>query len=126
MSSTGAGGELLGVVSYLSLSHWRSLPLFLRYALAIEWQLRKTPGLIGYSTEARFLERKFWTLSVWRDDDALKEFVHRAAHGESMKRLEGAKNESAYVTWAVRLDFLPLDWTEAKAKLAQVKGPDAS
>lgn len=119
MSSVASGGEYVGVISYLSLTHFRSLPLFLRYALAIEWQLRKAPGLIGYSTEARFLKRKFWTLSVWRDDEALKEFVHHAAHGASMKQLEGAADGSGFATWAVSENSLPLEWAEAKARLAQ-------
>jgi len=37
--------------------------------------LEESRGLIGYSLLAHLLEKRFWTLSLWEDEDALMDFV---------------------------------------------------
>jgi hypothetical protein len=50
------------------------MPKFFRYTLQIWHQLSDSEGLIGYSLDANIPGRKFWTLSVWEDEEALMRF----------------------------------------------------
>src|SRR5260370_36458937 len=75
-----AGIRYLALVSYLPLKHFRALPKFFRFTFEIQRQLQSTPGLIGYSLDARPFARKFWTLSLWRDQQSHELRRRIAAH----------------------------------------------
>jgi hypothetical protein len=121
-----ATGEALAVVSYLSLASFRSLPLFIHYAFKVQLQLGKSKGLIGYSTHARFLSRKFWTLSIWENEQSLRAFVEQSAHGASMKSLDGKADDSGFTSWPVNGSALALDWADARERLAHAKSDNGN
>src|SRR5438445_11928870 len=75
------GTSYLALISYLPLKHFRAIPKFFRFTYEIMSQLRSSPGLIGYSLDARPFARKFWPLSVWRHQKALMGFVTAIPHG---------------------------------------------
>ena len=114
------------MVSYLSLASFRSLPLFLHYALKVQLQLGKAEGLIGYSTHARLLKRKFWTLSIWENEQSLRVFVEQSAHGASMKSLDGKADESGFTSWAVNGSAPALDWADARERLAHAQSDNGN
>ncbi len=69
-------------VSWLSLKPLWLIPRFMGYTRSIQRQLSGARGLVGYSLRGELLRPRFWTLSVWEDEDTLMEFARRAPHGE--------------------------------------------
>jgi hypothetical protein len=114
-----AGNSYLALISYLPLKHFRAVPKFFQCTFEIQRQLRTSPGLIGYSLEAQPLARKFWTLSVWSDQQSLMDFVGRVPHSRIMQELAPHLGKSQFVRWTVESQEIPLDWISAKARITQ-------
>ena len=64
--------EYLALLTYLPLKKYRTIPRFLGYAKRVEAQLAETKGIVGYCLRAKFMQRSFWTLSVWESEEALQ------------------------------------------------------
>jgi len=111
--------EYLGLLSYLPLRSFLKVPSFLKFALAIEKQLRDSPGLMGYSVQAELLKKRFWTLSVWEDEKSLMNFVFQIPHSEVMKRLAGHMGETKFARWKLAGAAIPPNWDEAKERMAK-------
>jgi hypothetical protein len=109
----------LALISYLPLKHFRAVPKFFRYSYEVMNQLRNSPGLVGYSLDAQPFGRKFWTLSVWRDQKALMDFVRAIPHSRIMQSLAPHMGKTQFVQWNVASREIPLDWNSAKARLSQ-------
>jgi len=114
-----AGNRYLALISYLPLKHFRAIPNFFRFTSEIRRQLRTAPGLIGYSLDARPLARTFWTLSVWRDQQSLSDFVAAVPHSRIMQSLAPHMGKSQFAQWTVESNEIPLDWNTAKARITQ-------
>ena len=110
--------DCVAVVTYLSLKTVWALPKFLFYANQIQAQLQSAPGLIGYSRLARLPAKRFWTLSVWRDEAALANFVRAQPHKDAMTSLSRQMETSEFKRWNLQAAALPASWQEALAKLA--------
>ncbi|SRR5258707_593190 len=113
------GSRYLALISYLPLRHFRAIPKFFRYTFEIQRQLRTSSGLIGYSLDAQPFARKFWTLSVWRDPQALQDFVGVMPHSRTMQHLAPHMGKSQFAQWTVESHEIPLDWNAAKARITQ-------
>jgi hypothetical protein len=113
------GVRYLALISYLPLAHYRALPKFFRFTRETLRQLQNTDGLIGYSLDARPFTKKFWTLSVWRDQQALSDFVGRVPHSEIMRALAPHMGKSQFAQWTVEAHEIPLDWNAAKARITR-------
>lgn len=110
--------QYLALISYLPLKHYRALPKFSRFAFETMRQLASSKGLIGYSLEAQLLARKFWTLSVWEDQQYLTGFVHQIPHSRIMQALGPHMGKTQFVQWQVSAEQIPLNWSAAKARLS--------
>ena len=111
--------EYLALISYLPLRHFRAIPKFFRFSFQMQKQLSSCKGLIGYSLDAKPFARKFWTLSVWEDQQSLTDFVRQIPHSEIMQALAPHMGKSQFAQWKVQSPDIPLDWTAAKARLGQ-------
>ena len=111
--------EYLALLSYLPLKTYGKIPLFFRFTFQIQRQLRESPGAIGYSMRAKPLSRKFWTLSVWEDEQALMDFVAKVPHGEVMKALAPHMGPTSFTKWKIPGSAIPLDWTDAVRRGSQ-------
>ncbi len=105
--------EYVALLSELPLESFRALPAFLSYAWQIDAQLKRTPGLIGYSMKARLLRKMFWTLSVWESAAALKAFVEERPHEEVMEALRGKMRRTRFVQWRIAGFQCPPTWEHA-------------
>jgi len=114
-----AGNRYLALISYLPLKHFRAIPNFFRFTSEIRRQLRTAPGLSGASIGARPFARRFWTLSVWRDQQSLTDFVNQAPHNRIMQELAPHLGKSQFAQWQVEAGEIPLDWRSAKALITQ-------
>ncbi len=109
--------QYLALLSYLPLRSFRMIPKFLQYARQTQQQLASAKGLVGYSMHAQILRRRFWTLSVWEDQNALSEFVHTAPHGRIMQELVPHMGNTQFEEWKVKGSELPLAWKPALARI---------
>jgi heme-degrading monooxygenase HmoA len=105
--------EYLVLLTVLPLKHLRDLGAFLLYTWRILGQLRRTPGLLGYSLLAYILQRQFWTLSVWEDEAALQQFVVAYPHSHVMRALQEKMGQTHFVRWHMRGAEFPPHWQEA-------------
>jgi len=105
--------EYLVLLTYLPLKRFLSMRRFGRDAGQIEAQLEATPGLLGYSLRAKPLRRRFWTLSAWTDERALREFVRTEPHGRVMTELPPHMGPTKFFRWTAPGSALPPSWDDA-------------
>jgi hypothetical protein len=117
--------EYLALLSYLPLNKYRAIPKFIKYTAEIERQLSESRGLIGYSLQAQVLSLRFWTLSVWEDEQALMEFVVRTPHGPVMQSMLPHMGQTRFTRWIIKGEALPPSWSEAKKRMAEEEHPEA-
>lgn len=110
------GREYVVLLSYLPLGSFRSLLRLAVYSARIRRQLRASAGLVGYSLRAELVRKRFWTLSVWEDEAALRTFVMASPHAAVMQALTGHMGPTRFTRWAVKGSELPLRWDEALAR----------
>jgi hypothetical protein len=83
-----SGLSYVVVATHLPLKKFSSTVRFFRGVLAVRKQLAGANGLIGYTLRAKPLARDYWTLSVWKDRSALREFMRTAPHAQLMGSLK--------------------------------------
>lgn len=111
--------DYVAVLSYLPLRSLWALPQFLYYTRRIQKQLQTARGLIGYSLLAHVLAKRFWTLSVWENEVALMEFVHKQPHREAMTVLRNYIGGADFLRWKIGGSAVPPSWHEAMERLKQ-------
>jgi hypothetical protein len=111
-------GDFVALLSYLPLkSYWR-MPSFLFYTAQVAKQLASAQGLLGYSVLTRPLSKRFWTLSAWKDDVALRAFVQHPPHVHIMTALIPHMEQTKFLRWIVKGSQLPLGWDDALRRFA--------
>jgi hypothetical protein len=113
-----AGTEVVVLASRLELRSLRTVPGFLRAAMAVRRQVRGSDGALGVSLIAQPTRKTFFTLSAWIDQAALDDFVRTRPHVDVMTRFPPKMRGSTFVTWTVPGDELPVDWRVAKERIA--------
>lgn len=83
----------------------------------IREQLRGTAGVVGFSLRAKLLRRRFYTLSVWENSEALGAFIDEPPHAETMVALGPHMDGQKFVRWNVRGSALPPRWEDALERL---------
>lgn len=106
------------MASSLPLKRLRTTFRFFRFTRAIRRQLAGTEGLIGYTLWAKPLAKRYWTVSVWTDEDALTAFMRASPHAEIMERLHPEMGETAFVRWSIKGSEACVTWNEALSRLA--------
>jgi hypothetical protein len=95
------GTEYLVMASHLPLKRISSTVRFFRGVAAVRKQLATANGLVGYTLRAKPLARHYWTLSVWHDDRALREFMRTPPHVQLMTALKPVMGPTKFVTWTI-------------------------
>jgi hypothetical protein len=101
----------LALLTHIPLQRYSLLPRFVSYSFAIQKQLGKTAGVIGYGIRAKPLSNKYWTLSVWADDGALMDFVRTEPHRSSMRAFDGSAVR--FTRWTLSGADIPPKWDDA-------------
>ncbi len=118
--------EYMVLLTYLPLKRYRALFRFTTYLTRIRRQLAGAHGLIGYSLRAQPWRLRFWTLSVWRSESALREFVHQGSHMGAMVLLRSEVGETRFTRWSILGGDVPPDWKDALAhEAADYEAPNA-
>lgn len=112
------GLEYLAMASHLPLRKISSTVRFFRGVSAVRKQLGGADGLVGYTLRAKPLAREYWTLSVWKDQSALREFMRTPPHGQLMGSLKPLLGPTKFVQWKVTAADGRPSWTGALERLA--------
>jgi hypothetical protein len=93
-------------ITRLRLRGWRFLPGFAWMTRAAARQATAAPGYLG---GAMLAERglAFWTLTLWRDEAALKAYRSAEAHGRAMPKLAHWCDEASAARWDIPDAALP-------------------
>ena len=109
--------EYLALATNLPLLRMRATPKMIRLASAVRRQLKATPGLLGYSMDAKVFARQYFTLSAWESEEALQAFVAHSPHVETMTKLAPEMGETKFVRWTIQGSDLHPTWADARRHL---------
>jgi heme-degrading monooxygenase HmoA len=109
----------VAMASRLPLKRRRSVPGFLRDAMAIRRQLRSAKGLVGFALDAEIGKKTFWTFSVWETRDDLDVFARSEPHHAIINRLRPHMGQSRFEFLSLPGERLPMTWQQMKAPLNQ-------
>ena len=118
------GREYVVMASHLPLRSLTSTVRFFRAVAAIRKQLRSAEGLVGYTLRAKPLARKYWTLSVWNDRDALAQFMRTPPHIGIMSSLKPLMAPTRFVQWQVTAAEGRPSWSDALERLAAYRSDE--
>jgi hypothetical protein len=116
------GHRYLAMASRLPLQRHRSIPGFLRDAMAIRRQLAGADGLVGYALDAEIGGKTFWTFSVWDGQASLDAFAASDPHLAITRRLQPLMGPTRFEFFPVDGADLPLTWVQMKAPVAATEG----
>lgn len=110
------------LASGLPLRSYADIPSFLRATLRIRRQLVTADGLIGYSLDAKRLAKTFWTLSCWRDQEALDGFALAEPHRGLIAAIRPRTKPTTFVTWPSTGSQMPVKWEIARQHINRKAG----
>jgi heme-degrading monooxygenase HmoA len=110
------------MASLLRLTSVRRTPGFLRSAMAIRRQVLCADGAVGVSLNTA-LPRTFFTLSAWRDREALNAFVRSEPHLSAMRRYRPVMADARFAFWNATAHSLPPSWPEVQRRLSEQPRP---
>ena len=117
------GRTYVAMASRLPLKRHRSIPGFLRDAMAIRRQLAHAHGMVGYALDAQVARKTFWTFSVWEDQASLDAFASSDPHRTIIRRLQPLMGQTRFEFFQIPGSDLPMTWDQMKVP---VHSPDST
>jgi hypothetical protein len=111
--------EAFVMASRLEVRSLSDVPRFFLKSLAAWKQVSGAPGAYGASLIAQPFKRTFWTLSAWEDKDALYTYAKTEPHRSIMNGLRPTMKDSVFTFWQIPAADLPIDWKDARRRLAE-------
>jgi quinol monooxygenase YgiN len=108
--------EFIHSATFLPLKSWHFMIQFQLMTSKVLKQAKQSNGVVDYAVKADFPRKHFWTLSIWKDRDAMKTFVTSEPHATAVKKFsEWAGAGAAFVEWTSKSNTI--DWVEAMKRL---------
>lgn len=115
-SNSNTQGKYIHVATFLPLKGWRYMIPFQLMTSRVIKQAKQSHGIVDYAVKADFPKKNFWTLSIWKHRDSMRNFVMAEPHAMAMKKFEEwAGDGSAFVEWTS--SSISADWEEAMIRL---------
>ncbi len=108
-------------VTRFRLRALRFLPFFMLHAHRAIAQIRKAEGFVAGAVR-RDADLAFWTLTVWRDEAAMRAYGASGAHRKAAPHLAEWGDEASVARWRQDGDGLPA-WPEAARRLHEEGRP---
>lgn len=118
--------EAYVMASRFEVRSLKDVPRFFLKAMSAWGQVRKAPGALGASLDARPFKRTFYTLSAWVDRDSLYAYARTQPHRGVMEGVRSTMRDSTFTFWSVPVEQLPIAWEDAKRRLAEQAQADAA
>ncbi len=108
-------------VTRFRLRSLRFLPFFILHANRTIAQIRKADGFVAGAVQ-RDADHAFWTLTVWRDEHAMRAYGASGAHRKAIPHVADWADEASVGHWSQIGRDLP-DWPEAVRRLREEGRP---
>jgi hypothetical protein len=109
--------EYLVLASLIPPKSVRSTAALFRGSREVRRQLAATDGVVGFALLAEPLRKRYATLSVWRDEDALAAFAAGRPHSRLTGELGPAMGATRFERWTITGDAGRPSWADALARL---------
>jgi heme-degrading monooxygenase HmoA len=76
-----------------------------------------TPGYIGHSVRTVILGNEVWTMTVWRDEQALDAFVESPVHQQAIRQGLAAVTSARFLRFEWPTRSVPPSWDEVLERL---------
>ncbi|WP_405776333.1 DUF3291 domain-containing protein [Streptomyces sp. NBC_01538] len=113
------------MASRMEVRSLKDVPRVFLRSLATWKQVRSAPGAYGASLIAQPLKRTFWTLSAWENKEALYTYARTEPHRSVMTGLRSSLSRSVFTFWETPASALPVNWPDARERLAAQERADA-
>lgn len=108
-------------VTRFRLRSIRFLPFFVLHGNRTIAQIRKADGFLAGAVQ-RDTDLAFWTVTVWRDEHAMRAYGASGAHRKAMPHLAVWADEASVGHWTQPGNDLP-PWPEAVRRLREIGRP---
>ena len=112
-----APAETLVSVTRFRLRSLRFLPFFALHTNRTIAQIRKADGFIAGAVR-RDADFAFWTMTVWRDENAMRAYGASGAHRKAAPHLVEWGDQASVCHWTQQGGNLP-EWPEAIRRLRE-------
>lgn len=112
-----ADAEYLVLASSIPPKSLTSTWSMFRGSRVVRQQLLTTDGVLGFSMLAEPLRKKYATLSVWRNEEALDAFAGTHPHDRLMAQLKSSMNGPKFVRWTISGSDGTPSWADALDRL---------
>ncbi|MEL6607194.1 MAG: hypothetical protein AAFP88_03020 [Bacteroidota bacterium] len=75
------------------------------------------PGLLGHAVRVEILGKASWTMTVWKDEESLNNFVRSPIHQKAIREGFAALQDANFARVKRALKDIPLSWAEVEAIL---------
>jgi heme-degrading monooxygenase HmoA len=86
--------------------------------------LPSNPGFIGYSVRSRVLGNEVWTMTVWRDEAAMEQFVGSPVHRAAMREGLAPVTRARFLRFEVGTSEVPPRWEDVLRRLEAIEFKD--
>jgi hypothetical protein len=90
-SQTQEKKKYIHAATFLPLKGWRYMIPFQLMTSKVIKQAKQSHGLVNYAVKADFPKKYFWTLSIWKDQGSMRQFVMAEPHIKAMKNLKNGR-----------------------------------
>ena len=101
----------------LPLRSYRQMPRLLWFAIRVDHQLRRTPGLLGYTLDLEVHKKTLWAASAWTHRAGLTRFDRTGAHPKAKQTLRARMLPPTFAVWTYPIEQLPVPWHETRERL---------
>ena len=116
-------------VTRIRIRSWRFMVPFTIYSMRSVHQARRSPGFLGGWVGAT-TNHGYWTVTVWRDEAAMKQFRDHDAHKTAMPRMLDWGDEGAMARYEQAGSDAPTaaaarDALASRGRLSKIRYPTA-
>ncbi len=83
----------------------------------VEASLAARPGYVGHAKRRELFGDQVWTLSVWRDEASLEDFVRSETHQTAIREGMPALKTARFARFEMERKDLPITWDRAMTAL---------
>ena len=103
--------EYLAMITYLPVNGYLNFPGFFKDVSAVNTQLLKAKGLIGFMLRAEILTKNAYTVSVWEGRDSLLSFIGSGNHKEIMSKTPAYLSDNRkFIEFKIKGGEIPPSW----------------
>ncbi|MCW7512604.1 hypothetical protein [Leptospira levettii] len=114
--------EVVIVITEVEISESYSLrSIFWNRVSSVRSKLNQNEGYLGGAIRREIFGNRAWTMTVWKNESALDQFVYSKEHEIAMKEGGPAVKKSKFYRGFVKWKELPISWERAE-KLIDEEG----